>query len=92
MSWAGVSALANTSIARTPAPAATVYGPLRVSQPPSSGGSSPENGCGPAAAACASSDSWSTRLSRARISPLRASTNVRYAAGSAAWVSSTIVS
>ena len=36
MSCAGVSALAKTSIARTPAPAATVYGPLRESQPPSS--------------------------------------------------------
>ena len=46
MSCAGVDASAYTSMARTPAPAATVYGPLSTSQPPSAAGSSPENVCG----------------------------------------------
>ena len=41
MSFAGLSALANTSIARTPEPSATVNGPLGVSQPASCGGSAP---------------------------------------------------
>jgi len=86
--------LANTSVARTPEPAATVYGPLRSSQPPSVAGSVPENVCvvGAAWAVACSSAPWCTRLSRTKIAPLRPSTNVRYAGGSAPSVSSTIVS
>jgi hypothetical protein len=77
MSLATVSALAKTSIARTPASAATVKGPFCVSQPPSCGGSSPENGVVVVAAASVCVVSLSTRLSRARTAPLRASTNTR---------------
>jgi hypothetical protein len=47
---------------------------------------------GAAIAESFSSEAWWTRLSRARIVPLRPSTNVRYAAGSAPSVSATIVS
>ena len=71
MSCAGVDASASTSIARTPAPSATVYGPLSTSQPPSGGrqlaGERLRARARPSAA-------WSTTLSRARIAPLRAST------------------
>jgi len=44
MSFAGLSAFANTSIARTPEPSATVNGPFGVSQPASCGGSDPLRG------------------------------------------------
>ena len=76
MSLATLSALAKTSMARTPSAAPTVNGPFWVSQPPSSGGSVPES-CVVGGAAAAASPSLSTRLSRASTVPLRASTKTR---------------
>jgi hypothetical protein len=93
MSCAGVSAFAKTSIARTPPSAVTVAGPFVVSQPPSSGGSVPENGSTVGAGACAArpvaSLSLSTSDSRASTAPVCASTKTRYAVGSGPDVSRT---
>ncbi len=87
MSFAGLSALANTSIARTPAPSATVNGPFGVSQPASCGGSDPLMGVVVGAGAWAAralgageesvAPSLSTRFSRASTAPLLASTKTR---------------
>ena len=71
------SALANTSMARTPSLAATVNGPFCVSQPPSSRGQRAVRAASSAGAAAAASLALSTRLSRARTVPLRASTKTR---------------
>jgi hypothetical protein len=88
MSLVDTSALAKTSMARTPESALTVNGPFCVSHAPSVGGSVPLKGVVGSGAACAARAvgagrvaalesvalSLSTRFSRASTAPLCAST------------------